>query len=168
MGNLHSPYVDFSSSLFDKGTKERFVDWIMGCNMSFRLDIVLEAGGFREALGRAHGKLMSLEDIDLAGRVRSMGYSLLYTPKAVVYHKVWMERLTLLYQLRRSYWNGVSTELMSPTRITARRIAKLFHLSIMLFSGKRLDRLEGLAYELGRMGESLSFSLQFTRCRTRN
>jgi len=59
------------------------VDSLIGCNMSFRRDLLLKAGGFDENF---KGNCFR-DDTDICLRVRKLGYKLMYQPKALVWHK---------------------------------------------------------------------------------
>jgi GT2 family glycosyltransferase len=58
------------------------VDHIIGCNMSFRREVLRELGGFWEdCTGTELG-----EETDLCLRVKRLGYRIVFNPKAVVDH----------------------------------------------------------------------------------
>lgn len=59
------------------------VDHIMGCNMSFRRQVLAELGGFREDYPGISGVC---EDTDMSMRVRLAGHRMLFNPEAVVDH----------------------------------------------------------------------------------
>jgi GT2 family glycosyltransferase len=60
----------------------REVDHMIGCNMSYRREVLAKLGGFREdCLGTEVG-----EETDMCLRVRQLGYRLVFTPLAVVDH----------------------------------------------------------------------------------
>lgn len=59
------------------------VDHIIGCNMSFRREVLARLGGFREDFPGISGVS---EDTDMSLRVRKLGYTILFTPDAVVDH----------------------------------------------------------------------------------
>lgn len=59
------------------------VQHIMGCNMSFRREVVARLGGFREFLTGISGVA---EDSDMSFRVRKLGYRIRFTPAAAVDH----------------------------------------------------------------------------------
>ncbi|MCW3097589.1 MAG: hypothetical protein JWL77_3207 [Chthonomonadaceae bacterium] len=59
------------------------VDHIIGCNMSFRREVLARLGGFREDFPGISGVC---EDTDMSLRVRKLGYTILFTPTAVVDH----------------------------------------------------------------------------------
>lgn len=59
------------------------VDSLIGCNVSFRRDALVEVGGFDENyLGTGYR-----DDTDVCMRIRRLGYKLMYQPKALVWHK---------------------------------------------------------------------------------
>lgn len=70
-----------------------------GCNMAFRRQVLLDLGGFDEALDT--GKpLPGGGDLDSFYRVIRAGYPLVYEPQYAVYHQHRRE----LSQLRHQYW----------------------------------------------------------------
>lgn len=59
------------------------VDHVMGCNMSFRREILANLGGFREDYPGISGVR---EDSDMCLRVKALGYKILFNPRACVDH----------------------------------------------------------------------------------
>ncbi len=59
------------------------VDHIMGCNMTYRREVLQKLGGFREDYTGISGLR---EDSDPCFRVRKLGYRILFNPKAWVEH----------------------------------------------------------------------------------
>jgi GT2 family glycosyltransferase len=59
------------------------VDALIGCNMSFRKDVMNKTGGFDENFT---GNCFR-DDTDYCIQVRKQGYKLIYEPKALVWHK---------------------------------------------------------------------------------
>jgi len=59
------------------------VDSFIGCNMSFRRELLLKVGGFDENFGGTGYR----DDTDLCLRVRKLGYKLMYDSQALVWHK---------------------------------------------------------------------------------
>ena len=55
---------------------------LIGCNMSFRKDVLLKVQGF----DTAYNGTALREDTDIAVRIRCLGYKLFYQPKAIFYH----------------------------------------------------------------------------------
>jgi GT2 family glycosyltransferase len=60
------------------------VDHLIGCNMSFRADILGELGGFHEFYP---GFCSTYEEADLCMRIKKLGYRIMFNPKAVVDHE---------------------------------------------------------------------------------
>lgn len=63
-----------------KGNTERAVDWLSGCCMMFRGDLLRQFGGFDPQFTYYY------EDVDLCHRVRDAGYELLFTPSISITH----------------------------------------------------------------------------------
>ncbi len=59
------------------------VDTLIGCNMSFRRELLLKIGGFDENFMGSCFR----DDTDVSTRVKKLKYRLIYHPKAVVWHK---------------------------------------------------------------------------------
>jgi GT2 family glycosyltransferase len=60
------------------------VDHLIGCNMSFRAEILGELGGFHEFYP---GFTSTYEEADLCMRIKKLGYRIMFNPKAVVDHE---------------------------------------------------------------------------------
>lgn len=71
-----------------------------GCNMCFRRELLLELGGFDEALDTG-GPLPGGGDLDIFYRVLRSGHGIVYEPRYAVYH----EHRETLDQLQRQYWS---------------------------------------------------------------
>lgn len=82
IGKLMS-YGDLESNFAADPGKILAVDHIIGCNMSFRREVLARLGGFREDFPGISGVC---EDSDMSLRVRQLGYTILFTPTAVVDH----------------------------------------------------------------------------------
>jgi glycosyltransferase involved in cell wall biosynthesis len=80
-----------------------------GSNLSFRRDIFAELGGFKVDLGFKGAGLIQGEEVEICNRMRErFGRGVIYNPGAVVYHKVFRERLRMKYLLSRAFWQGYS------------------------------------------------------------
>ncbi len=80
-------------------------DFGVGCNMSFRRDLLLQLGGFDVALDTGP-PLPGGGDHDMLYRVVRSGQPLVYAPACVAFH----EHRATMQQLRRQYWTwGEST-----------------------------------------------------------
>ena len=70
-----------------------------GCNMAFRRDVLLEIGGFDEALDTG-APLPGGGDLDIFYRIIRAGYVLVYEPSYMVFH----EHRESVSALRRQYY----------------------------------------------------------------
>ncbi|MEM2971630.1 MAG: glycosyltransferase family 2 protein [Candidatus Bathyarchaeia archaeon] len=59
------------------------VDSLLGCNMSFRRELLLKLKGFDENYAGTGYR----DDTDMCIRIRKLGYKILYNPKALIWHK---------------------------------------------------------------------------------
>ncbi|MEA5511024.1 glycosyltransferase [Crocosphaera sp. UHCC 0190] len=71
-----------------------------GCNMAFKRALLLELGGFDEALDTG-SPLPGGGDLDIFYRVIRAGYPLIYEPSYLIYHQHRRE----MKKLRRQYWS---------------------------------------------------------------
>lgn len=117
--------------VWDRGRPGYFgeeLDWIVGCshrgmptvasevrnligaNMSFRLDVLRQVGGFNIALGRQGNLPLGCEETEICIRstMGSPGSRIVYEPAALVRHHVPEERGTVRYMLSRSWSEGLS------------------------------------------------------------
>jgi GT2 family glycosyltransferase len=83
---------------------------LLGCNMSFRRELLLEVGGFPEGVGRGADDALGCEETELCIRLQQQhpDVVLLYDPAIKVGHHVGGERVTLRYFLRRCRAEGLS------------------------------------------------------------
>lgn len=80
-----------------------------GVNMILRRDVMLQQGGFAEALGRLGLVLQSDEEVQLAWRLQDAGFSAIYDSRVVVRHSIQAKRFNAEWLLARLYWQGAST-----------------------------------------------------------
>jgi len=83
---------------------------VIGANMSFRLEMLRQVGGFNLALGRQGTLPLGCEETEICIRSRMVapGSRIVYEPAALVRHHVPAERGTLRYMLSRSWSEGIS------------------------------------------------------------
>ncbi|MGB2727141.1 MAG: glycosyltransferase [Halobacteriota archaeon] len=84
-----------------------------GSNISYKADVLKALGGFRGEMGVRGKGLLQGEETELCERMREkFGRGVIYNPDAVVYHKVFPERLKMRFLLRRAFWQGYSKRVM--------------------------------------------------------
>lgn len=81
---------------------------LWGSNICFRRKIFDYIGYFDERIGRTPTLPLCNEEIEIQERILSRGFKIVYEPKALVWHRVFSERLTLSYFLERAFWQGYS------------------------------------------------------------
>jgi GT2 family glycosyltransferase len=83
---------------------------LIGCNMSFRRDLLVTLGGFRDGIGRIGTHPVGCEETELcirAGRHWPQGI-MRYQPEARVFHRVPAQRATWRYFRSRCFYEGRS------------------------------------------------------------
>jgi glycosyltransferase involved in cell wall biosynthesis len=79
-----------------------------GLNMMFRRRVFDTVGLFDPSLGRIGTSLLSNEETELFYRIHNAELPVLYTPHAVLHHRIAPERTQKQWVLKRYYWQGVS------------------------------------------------------------
>jgi GT2 family glycosyltransferase len=104
--------------------------WIIGCtsmnikevttvrngfasNLAAKREILLKHGGFDEYLGYSLRTSITGEDTELGIKLVRLGYVTLWNPNAVVYHRIFRERLKMRNILKRSFIEGKTKAYLS-------------------------------------------------------
>lgn len=103
---------------FDLGPHRRDVRRIWGSNMSFRRQVLVEAGGFDASLGHSGSCLMYGEDTDICYRLRCRpgGGRMVYNPDAVVRYRVTAGDISAAKRTLRHYCTGVAGAVLDKKR----------------------------------------------------
>ena len=85
-----------------------------GSNVSFKLDIFLDLGGFDAAIGGRQGDAnLQGGETELSARLQAeYGHGVYYVPEATVAHKVFDYRTDPWWLLDRAFWQGYSKRAM--------------------------------------------------------
>jgi glycosyltransferase involved in cell wall biosynthesis len=86
---------------------------LVGANMAFDRQSLVDVGGFSTALGRIGDRLLSGEEMLLLRQLHARGACGYYDEQASVRHHVAAARLTKEWFYRRIYWDGMSTALIN-------------------------------------------------------
>jgi len=83
---------------------------LIGCNMSFRREVFLTIGNFREGVGRIDTLPFGCEETELCIRARQEwpDKDFIYEPVATVLHRVPEQRMRFSYFISRCYSEGIS------------------------------------------------------------
>ena len=98
-------------SLLDFGdtAREIPVKYVWGCNFSIRKSVLFDCGGFNpDAMPQELVRYRGDGESGLCRKIQNKGYKAFYEPKALIYHRVPSERLTVEYFCRRAFNQGVS------------------------------------------------------------
>lgn len=115
------------------------LDWVVGCtykgqpneksmirnpigaNMAFKKEIFTKIGYFKEGIGRVGTKLLGSEETEFSIRLyKSLpNVKIVYTPNAIVHHRVNKKRSKINYLINRTYYEGVSKSLLSNTKMNS-------------------------------------------------
>lgn len=87
---------------------------ILGCNFAVRKELFSRVGYFDTQLGRRYGTLLSGEEDEFFERASKVEARFRFVPQMRVYHKVYAFRLTMLYLMRRAFWQGATLYLTYP------------------------------------------------------
>ena len=105
-----------------------------GCNMAIRRDVLLRLGGFDEALDTGQA-LPGGGDTDILYRIIRAGYSLVYEPRFLVFHRHRRDMRQLRSQYARSWGLGLMAYIAKtyscdrPQRANLRRFIKCWFVS---------------------------------------
>jgi len=88
---------------------------LLGCNMSFRRSALTQVGGFSTKIGQVGATLVRCDETELCIRLKQSSNvsRLLLDPRIVVRHWVSNDRATVMYFLKRCFFEGLSKHRLS-------------------------------------------------------
>ncbi len=92
-------------SLLNLGSFPFYVDRIIGCNFSLKREVFNEIGVFDTSIGKYPKLMYGGEETQYCERAAKK-FKILYSPKAIVYHKISDKKLKLRWFVKRSYDSG--------------------------------------------------------------
>ena len=105
---------------FDRGNRRRPVDWLIGCNMSFRQAVFDRVTGFNTEVGPKGRGPGYGEEVDFCARAGEAGCEILYDPDVWIWHKVPRQRQSLSYVLRSAFRaGGANARVHRPVNVRA-------------------------------------------------
>ncbi|GAA4450648.1 glycosyltransferase family 2 protein [Nibrella saemangeumensis] len=118
-------------SIFDRGDSPLHTDKLMGANYAMRKEAALKIGWYNTELGRKGSNLMGGEEVDYLDRARAIGYSVLYHPGLVVYHKIG-NKLNKDYVFDYAFNLGKSERIIDGQRSTVKVLLKYVKYILMI------------------------------------
>lgn len=97
-----------STNSGDEIKKMIYPEHPFGLNMAFRREVFNTIGNFGTHLGRKKNNLLSNEESDLFLRIHNAGLKVIYTPNALLYHRIPADRVRKDWVISRYYWQGIS------------------------------------------------------------
>ncbi len=96
-------------------TQQAVVRNLIGCNMSFRMEVFDQIGGFVHGVGRVGTRPLGCEETEICIRAQQRWpqRSILFQPSAVVHHRVPAQRGTVSYFRSRCYAEGLSKAMVA-------------------------------------------------------
>ncbi|NVM02879.1 MAG: glycosyltransferase [Candidatus Helarchaeota archaeon] len=92
-------------SLLDLGKFPFYVDRVIGSNFSLKREVFNQIGAFNTSIGKYQKLMYGGEETEFCERAGKK-FKILYSPKALVYHKVSAEKLKLKWFIKRSFDSG--------------------------------------------------------------
>lgn len=112
----------------NSGNEEKpmlYPEYPFGLNMAFKRDVFDKIGQFEPKLGRKKKNLLSNEENDIFWRVNKAGLNVIYTPYAILFHRIPEERASKQWMLSRYFWQGVSDVCFEQTKEPRNKFALL-------------------------------------------
>jgi len=94
---------------YNPGNKAKFLpfqSFAPGAHFIIKKSLFKKIGGFRTDLGRYQNILLSGEDDELSNYLGTCNIRVFYEPELKVKHMILLERLTMLFLLKRLFWQG--------------------------------------------------------------
>ncbi len=85
-----------------------FPEYPVGLNMAFRKAVFTQVGNFNHRLGRIKNSLLSNEEREIFYRISKADLKVFYASKAVLYHRIPIDRMDKSWIIKRFYWQGIS------------------------------------------------------------
>ena len=129
---------------------------IWGGNMVFKKEVFRKIGMFNQTIGPQGKKRLGFEDVELINRGKKC-CKILFMPKAVVFHRITAERMTIRYIARWSYYKGKTDQLILGHKVleTCRQILLALALNVnpskISKKSYRIRRIAWMAELLGRL-----------------
>jgi glucosyl-dolichyl phosphate glucuronosyltransferase len=115
-------------SYLNYGTEDRPLlerEYLVGANMAFQRELLVQIGGFSTQLGRQGAKLLSGEEAQVVALIRQQRESIWYASRAAVWHVVQPDRIRATWLWRRIFWDGASQPVLDGASAKSRSYCAL-------------------------------------------
>lgn len=154
-------------------------EYLVGANLAFRRDALVQLGGFDTNLGRRGTSLRSGEESAIIGLIRERGWPVYYAGTAAVWHAVPRPRRRRSWLWTRMFWDGAAQPLIDSGVgrarshylrhgwLDVRRIAR-FGFDALLWAARdsrsrRLERSLQIVQRVGRLRTHLMLAAGWVR-----
>jgi glycosyltransferase involved in cell wall biosynthesis len=108
-----------------RGEERKPVQWLLGGNCFYRREALEEVRGFGSYAGyRGRGSLADGADVAVGHRLVAAGYKLWHEPTAHVFHKMPLERQSMLYIGRRAFWSAYADGIHGDAMNVGRKVGR--------------------------------------------
>jgi glycosyltransferase involved in cell wall biosynthesis len=98
-------------SLMDFGDTMKYIrtDYVCGCNIAVRKDLLMKCNGFHpDSMPNELIRYRGDGETAVVGKIRNLNYKTLFNPKASVFHIIDKNRMTPKYFYRRAFAQGIT------------------------------------------------------------
>jgi glycosyltransferase involved in cell wall biosynthesis len=154
--------LEYNIPIIDYGENERIISGLIGTNMSFKREVFEKVGFFDTRLGP--GAAGFSEDTEYSLRIREAGFTIGYTPHALVYHELNPARYGRSYNRAVEYRKGMSRSLYRRDSLFLHILPNLFANCVRYMIYKALGKSQKAYKTEGRIMKSLGYLVgQFKR-----
>lgn len=156
-GNAADPnrLREYNIPIVDYGENQRPIPGLIGTNISFKREVFEKVGFFDTRLGP--GAAGFSEDTEYSQRIRKAGFTIGYTPLAVVYHELNPARYGRSYNRAVEYRKGKSRSLYRRDSVFLRVVPNLFANCVRYVIYKALGKLQKAYKTEGRIMKSFGY-----------
>ena len=97
-------------------------EYFCGTNITFKTRYLKEVGGFNSSLGRLGNVLLSNEELQVTHKIMGLGGTAVYSPSALVMHRVHEDRISRSWLRKRIAWQAISDVFMNPEAINSDKL----------------------------------------------
>jgi glycosyltransferase involved in cell wall biosynthesis len=134
---------------------------LIGCNMSFRKNVIQSIGDFGVILGRVNEVPVGGEETEYCIRINMFlpNQKIIYDPQAIIFHKVTQHRENIKYILMRAYGEGTSIKAIKRKLKIRTLSTENSYLFYLLFKSLPTYLKKALSFDRSLVNASVAFIL---------